>query len=191
MLSTVSLTPAINCLLVSTTPAINCIDDRGLLSLQNYLRPPKSATAAKVGHGCRYCHWKSHENTQRHLTNPDQRPRRPPKLLQTKTALFSFGGLRGLWSRCVGCFWMQLFMAVQWHHRRPWPTSAAGDIADLSPSTFSYTWQLPTSMASLFLWPAINLSPVTIVFRCHRRKSYRRCRCHRQQSYCRCRCHRW
>ena len=39
-------------------------------------------------------------------------PRRPPKLLQTKTALFSFGGLRGLWSRCVGCFWMQLFMAV-------------------------------------------------------------------------------
>jgi len=70
---------------------INCIDDRGLLLLQNYLRPPKSATAADIVIG---------------------RPRRPPKLLQTKTALFSFGGLRGLWSRCVGCFWMQLFMAV-------------------------------------------------------------------------------
>ena len=27
---------------------------------------------------------------------------------------------------------------------------AAGNIADLSPSTFSYPWQLPSSMASLF-----------------------------------------
>ncbi len=72
----------------------------------------KLSLAAEVGHGRRYCHWNSHENAQSHLTNPDQRPRRPPKLLQTKTALFSFGGLRGLWSRCVGCFWMQLFMAV-------------------------------------------------------------------------------
>jgi hypothetical protein len=33
---------------VSTTPAINCIDDRGLLLLQNYLRPPKSATAIDI-----------------------------------------------------------------------------------------------------------------------------------------------
>ncbi len=40
------------------------------------------------------------------------RPLRLPKLLQTKTALFSFGGLRGLWSRYVGCVWMQLFMPV-------------------------------------------------------------------------------
>ena len=53
----------------------DCIDDRGLLLLQNYLRLPKSATAADIVIG---------------------RPRRPPKLLQTKTALFSFGGLRGL-----------------------------------------------------------------------------------------------
>ena len=52
----------------------NCVDDRGLLLLQNYRRPPKSATAADIVIG---------------------RPRRPPKLLQTKTALFSFGGLRG------------------------------------------------------------------------------------------------
>jgi hypothetical protein len=71
----VSLSPVINCSPVSTTPGKNCIDDRGLLLLQNYLRPPKSATAADIVIG---------------------RPRRPPKLLQTKTALFSFGGLRGL-----------------------------------------------------------------------------------------------
>ncbi len=25
---------------------------------------------------------------------------------------FGFGGLRGLWSGCVGCLWMRLFMAV-------------------------------------------------------------------------------
>ncbi len=36
------------CLPVSTTPAINCIDDRGLLLLQSYLRPPKSATATDI-----------------------------------------------------------------------------------------------------------------------------------------------
>ncbi len=69
MLSPVSLTPAINCSPVSTTPpAINCIDDRGLLLLQNYLRPPKSSTVADIviGH--------SHENAQRYLTYPDQRP---------------------------------------------------------------------------------------------------------------------
>jgi hypothetical protein len=33
---------------VSTTPAITFIDVRGLLLLQNYLRPPKSATAADI-----------------------------------------------------------------------------------------------------------------------------------------------
>jgi hypothetical protein len=33
---------------VSLTPAINYIDDRGLLLLQNYLRLPKSATAADI-----------------------------------------------------------------------------------------------------------------------------------------------
>jgi hypothetical protein len=48
MLSPVFLTPPINCSPVSTTPVINCIDDRGLLLLQNYLRPPKSATAADI-----------------------------------------------------------------------------------------------------------------------------------------------
>jgi hypothetical protein len=42
------MTPVINCLPVSTKPAINCIDDRDLLWLQNYLRPPKSATATNI-----------------------------------------------------------------------------------------------------------------------------------------------
>ncbi len=107
-----------------------CIDDRGLLLLQNYLRPPKSATAADIVIG---------------------RPRRPPKLLQTKTALFSFGGLRGLWSRCVfGCNFSWRFQ-FQWHRRRLRPTSEAGDIADLYPSTFSFPWQLPTSLGVFVL----------------------------------------
>jgi hypothetical protein len=121
--SAVSLTPAINFWLlgyfwpVSTTPGKNVIAgvvDTGdkLYWWQRSALAAKLSPAAEVGHGRRYCHWNSHENAQSHLTNPDQRPRRPPKLLQTKMALFSFVGLRGLWSRCVGCFWMQLFMAV-------------------------------------------------------------------------------
>jgi hypothetical protein len=51
---------------------------------------------------------------------------------------------------------MQFFMTV------PMTPSAAGDITDLSPSTFSYPWQLPTSLASLFLSPAISFSPVSL-----------------------------
>jgi hypothetical protein len=50
---------------------------------------------------------------------------------------------------------MQLFMAVQM------TPSVAGDIADLSASSFSYPWQLPTSFLSL----AINLSLVSIIVR--------------------------
>ncbi len=100
------------------------------------------------------------------------------KLLQTKMTLFSFGGLRGLWSRCMGwgVFGCNFSWRFQWQHRRPWPTSAAGDIADLSPSTFSYPWQLPSSMVSLSLSPAINLSPVSLspAIVVHR------CRCHRR-----------
>ncbi len=81
---------------------------------------------------------------------------------------------------------------LQVFFRRPCPTSAAGDITKLSPSTFSYPWQLPTFMASLFLSPAINLSPgslspannfspvslspAIIVHRCQR---------HRWEIYCR------
>ncbi len=67
-------------------------------------------------------------------TIPGRKSRSRPPILSLeqpwKRAKAPFGGLRGLWSRCVGCFWMQLFMAVPmtpW----PWPTSAAGDIADI------------------------------------------------------------
>ena len=83
---------------VTTTPAINLSPVtrtrtpwrwRKLKGInQRYLRPPKSATAA--------------DNVIRTATKrrkgPSQalRPLRPPKLLQTKTALFSLGGLRGL-----------------------------------------------------------------------------------------------
>ncbi len=75
----------------------------------------------------------------------------------------------------------------QWHHQWPCPTSKAGDIADFSPSTFSHPWQLPTPMASLFLSPAINLSPVSLSpviivhrCRCHPRYIYRRYQRHRR-----------
>ncbi len=86
-------------------------------------RPPKSATVADIVIGT--------ATKRRKGPSHALRPLRPPKLLQTKMALFSFGGLRGLWSRCVECVWMQLFMAVKM------TSSAAGDIADLSPSNFS------------------------------------------------------
>ncbi len=147
---------------VSLTPAINCVDDRGLLLLQNYLRLPKSAPAAEVGHGRRYCHW----------TQPWKRAKAPSHTLirgpgghqnffkpkRHYLVLAASGAYdQDVWD-VYGCNFSWRF---QWHHRRPWPTLAAGDIADLYPSTFSYLWQLPTSMASLFLSPAI----------------YRRCRC--------------
>ncbi len=83
----------------------------------------KLTPAAEVGQGRRYRHCNSHENAQRPLTRPDQRPLRPPKLLQTKTALFSSGGLKCLWSWCVGCVWMQFFMAV--------PMTSSAAMADL------------------------------------------------------------
>jgi hypothetical protein len=57
----------------------------------------------------------------------------------------------------------------QCHHRRPCPTSAAGDITDLSPSTFSYPWQLPTSLVSLFLAPPIHQWEIYHRYQRHRR----------------------
>ena len=79
-LSPVTTTPAINLLPVTRTRTPlrwGAAKERRKLKGINrrYLRPPKSATAADIVIG---------------------RPRRPPKLLQTKTELFSFGGLRGL-----------------------------------------------------------------------------------------------
>jgi hypothetical protein len=85
------------------------------------LRPSMSDMAADgfIGTAMKSCILK-------HPTHLDQRPLRPPKLLQTKPILFSFGGLRGLWSRCAGCLlWMQLFMAVPMT-----PSAAMSDIDD-------------------------------------------------------------
>jgi hypothetical protein len=56
---------------------------------RRYLRPSMSDTAADgvIGTAMKSC-------IHRHPTHLEQRTLRPPKLLQTKTALFSFGGLR-------------------------------------------------------------------------------------------------
>ncbi len=182
MLSPVSLTPAINCSPVSTTPAINCIDDRGLLLMQNSgrrsrPRPPKSAKATEVGQGRRYCH--CHENAQRHLTYPDQNPGGRQNYFKPKRHYLVLAASGASDQDVWGVFRCNFSWRFQWHHRRPWPTSAAGDVADLSPSTFSYPWQLPASKASfvlvignkfiagdncspLSMSPAIKLSPVSL-----------------------------
>ncbi len=148
MLSPVSLIPAINCSPVSTTPPITTEvwafcktkSDRWsrprppILSLE---QPRKGAKAPHTP----WDPW-GHQNYRK--------PKRHYLVLAASGA--------SVWG-VYGCSFSWRF---QWHHRWPWPTSAAGDIADLSPSTFSYPWQLPTSMASLFLSPAINLSPVSL-----------------------------
>ncbi len=49
--------------------------------------------AAEVGHGRRWCHWNCHEKLHPSATCTfDKRPLTPPKLLQTKQVIFSFGG---------------------------------------------------------------------------------------------------
>jgi hypothetical protein len=57
---------------------------------RRYLWPSMSDTAADgvIGTAMKSC-------IHRHPTHLDQKPLRLPKLLQTKTALFSFGDLRG------------------------------------------------------------------------------------------------
>ncbi len=112
-----------NLLPVTTTPVNNycrwqeqghhggggAAKDRRKLKVTNrwYLRPPKSATAADgvVGTAMKSC-------IQRHPTHPHQRPRRSPILNIAVLFWSSFGGLRGLLSRCAECLWMQLFKAV-------------------------------------------------------------------------------
>ncbi len=87
---------AINCSPVSTTPAINCIHDivfffcKTISGRRSRPWPPILSLEQP---------WKGKKAP--HI--PWSEALRPPKLLQTKTALFSFDGLRGLWSRCVGC----------------------------------------------------------------------------------------
>ncbi len=95
-----------------------------------------------------------------------------------KRAKAPFGGLRGLWSRCVECFWMQLFMAVPMT-----PSAAVADFGGrryrrFTPFNFLLSLAAPHGVvvtgdncSPVSLSPAITLSPAT--------------------SYCRCCCHRW
>ncbi len=132
----VSLTPAINFLLfvyfwpVSTTPGKNVIagdNDTGdkLYWWQRSALAAKLSPAAEVGHGRRYCHWNSHENAQRHLTNPDQRPRRPPKYFKPKRHYLVLAASGASDQDVWGVFGCNYSWRFQWHHRRPWPNSAA------------------------------------------------------------------
>ncbi len=104
-LPAVSLTPVNNFSAVSLTPAIN-------FCLFGYFwpvstTPGKNVIAGVNDTGDKLYWWQ--RSALAAILSPAAdivigRPRRPPKLLQTKTALFGFGGLRGLWLRCVGCF---------------------------------------------------------------------------------------
>ncbi len=100
LLSPVTMTPAV----------IYCRwQEQGRQGNKSVISPAAdSDTAAKglIGTSMKSC-------IHRHPTHPDQRPLRPPKLNIVLKLWSSFGGLRGLLSRCAGCLWMQLFMAVQ------------------------------------------------------------------------------
>ena len=92
-LSPVTTTPAINLLPVTRTRTPlrwGAAKERRKLKGINrrFLRPPMSATAADIVTGTATKRGKGPSHALR--------PLRPPKLLQTKAALFSFGGLRGL-----------------------------------------------------------------------------------------------
>ncbi len=115
----------------------------------------------------------------KHYLRDTTSPRKLEKL-QTKTALFSFGSLRGLWSRRVDCLWMQLFMAV--------PMTPSAAVADFGSRRYCrfIPFNLFLSLAAphlvlvtgnkfiagvvvtgdncspLSLSPVINLSPVTM-----------------------------
>ncbi len=149
MLSPVSTTPLINCSLVSTTPPIKF----STTGRRSRPRPPKLSLEQP---------WKGAKAPQDTLVRgPGGRqnyfkPKRHYLVLAAPGA--SYQDVWGVY-RCNFSWWLQ------WHCWQPWPTSAAGDIADLSPSTFFYLWQFPTSIASLFLAPAI----IYHLCRCHRR----------------------
>ncbi len=65
-----------------------------------------------------------------------------------------FGGLRGLWSGCVGLW------RLQWDHRRPCPTSAAGDITDLVKSSFGGLRDLWSGCLWMHLFMAVLMTPL-------------------------------
>jgi hypothetical protein len=94
----------------------------------------------------------------RHPTHLDQKPLRPPKLNNAVLVWSSFAGLRGLWPRCVGCLWMQLFIAVPMT-----PSAAVSDIDGRRYRRFSaILGSSPPPRRPLFLSLAINLSLMSL-----------------------------
>ncbi len=105
----------------------------------------------------------------------------PTKLLKTKTAIFSFSGLRGLWSECVGCLWMQLFMAV--------PVTPSAAVSDFGGRRyhrfvpFNFLLSLAAHhLHGVLVLVTVNLSPVLLspAIIVHRWEIYRRYQRHRR-----------
>ncbi len=123
------------------------------LSAKLYLRPPKSATAADIVIGTAMKRQKGTLHTLIRGPWGSQHCFKPKWHYLILAA--SGASDQDVWD-VYGCNFLWRY---QWHQWRPWPTSAARDITDLSPSTFSYPWQLLTSIASFFLSP-VSLTPV-------------------------------
>jgi hypothetical protein len=105
--------------------AINCFDDRGLFFLQigpnrRYLMLPKSDTAPKKS-----C---IHRTPQILIRGPWGRQNyfKPKRWYLVLAA--SGASDQDVW----GAFGCNFSWRFQWHHWRPCPTSAAGDITDLT-----------------------------------------------------------
>ncbi len=208
-LSPVTTTPAINLLQVTRTRTPwrwGAAKDRRKLKGTNrwYLRPPKSDTAAD---GVIGTVMKSF--IQRHSTHPDQRPLRPPKVkfeVVLAASGASYQDVRGAY----GCNFSWRF---QWHHRRPCPTSAAGNITDLSRCAERTGLYRQYSLSPMKNLSTVSLTRKIVYLRCcwHRRTIYWRwkwkisinsifrCKVHPTKLlylkifhfYPRCRWHRW
>ncbi len=75
--------------------------------------------AAEVGHGHRYCHWNRHEKAHRHIIHPDQRPLRPPKLLQTKRRFLVLAASGASDQDVWGAYGCNFSWRFQWHRFVP------------------------------------------------------------------------
>ncbi len=152
--SAVSLVPAINFRLfsyfwpVSTTSGKKVItgvdklfagvnDSTGnkLYWWQRSALAAKLSPDAEVGHGRRYCHWtQPWKRTKAPHISWSEAPGGRQNYFKPKwhyLVLAASGASdQDVWD-VYGCNFSWQF---QWHHRQPWPTSAAGDIADLYPS---------------------------------------------------------
>ncbi len=103
----------------------------------------KTMSSCQSHHGRQYCHWNSHENAQGTSQTLIRGPGGGQSYFKPKWHYLVLAASGASDKDVWGVFRCSFSWRFQWHHRRPWPTSAAGDIADLSPSTFSYPWQAP------------------------------------------------